>query len=85
MKKLLILTVLVFAILAAGCDRALKTQIAGYQGDGEIRYLKSPGLLGISGCDIKMPSFDLSKPFYAEYDLLGLPNAKAKYVVYLVV
>jgi hypothetical protein len=83
-SKLLIPFFLVTFVLC-GCDYQLKRAIETYRGDGEIRYLERSGLLGRSGCDVKMPCFDLSKPFYAEYDLSGLPDAKAKYVVYLVV
>jgi hypothetical protein len=81
-KSILLLMV---ALTLCGCDYKMKQSIKAYQGDGEIRYLESPGLLGRSGCDVKMPSFDLSKSFHAEYNLSGLPDAKAEYVVYLVV
>jgi len=79
--------VLVFmvALILTGCDYQLKKAINNYSGDGEIRYLERPGLLGRSGVAIKMPPFDLSKPFHAEYDLSGLPRNRSKYIVYLVV
>ncbi len=72
-------------LVLTGCDRQLKQAINNYSGDGAIRYLERPGLLGRSGCAVKMPPFDLSKPFHAEYDLSGLPGTRSKYVVYLVV
>jgi len=72
-------------LLLCSCDYQMKRAIENYRGDGKIRYLEKSGLLGRSGCDVKMPPFDLSKPFYAEYDLFDLPDANAQYVVYLVV
>ncbi len=69
---------LLMTLVLCGCDYQLKRAIEAYQGDGVIRYLEKPGFLGRSGCDVRMPSFDLSQPFYAEYDLSGLPDANAQ-------
>jgi len=80
MKMGLLLTLLV----SAGCgDRALKSQISRYRGDGKIRYLESPGLLGASGFEIRMPSVDLSTPVDIQYNLAGMPIGAP--MVYLVI
>ena len=71
-------------LLLTGCDVKLKSEISEYKGDGQIEYLESPGLLGASGCSIKMPSFDLSQEFSKTYSLSGIPENE-NYVVYLVV
>lgn len=68
----------------AGCDYQLKSAIKNYKGDGVIEYLDAPGILGASGCSIKMPSFDLSADFEKTYSLDGIP-ANENYTVYLVV
>lgn len=83
LKSSFLLAVTVMTL--CGCDYKLKQSVEAYQGDGEIRYLKAPNFLGISGCEVEMPHFDLSKPFYAKYNLTGLPKAKTHYVVYLIV
>ncbi|MCK5915506.1 MAG: hypothetical protein KAG92_05155 [Deltaproteobacteria bacterium] len=85
MKKAFpIIFFLVFLIALSGCDFQMKSAIDNYKGDGQIKYLEAPGILGASGCSIKMPSFDLSKNFDKTYSLSGIPANKS-YVVYLVV
>lgn len=69
--------------LLFGCDAELKKEISKYQGDGNISYLKGQ-LLGISGVALKMPSFDISKPFEMQYTLTNIPKVK-HYIIYLVV
>lgn len=79
--------VLAFLIITSfflfGCDSELKKAIADYQGDGEIIYIEGQ-LLGSSGVALKMPSFDISKPFEVKYQLAGIPN-RNRYIIYLVV
>lgn len=79
------LTVLmaVFFVLV-GCGSRIDQEVAKYKGEGVIRKLKSPGLLGVSGCSVAMPHFDLSQPFQTRYDLSGLPQMDQCYVVYLI-
>ena len=72
------------ALLLCGCTHALKRAIEDYRGDGEIRYLKAPGPLGLSGCEIQFPDLDLSREIHATYDITGIPRGE-NYVVYLVV
>jgi hypothetical protein len=83
-KTYLIFASLILLLVVAGCDHKLKAAINSYSGDGQIKYLEAPGLLGTSGCSIKMPSFDLSEGINTKYSLSGIP-ANENYVVYLVV
>ncbi len=76
---------LIMSLFICGCDMELKRGIQNYKGDGTIRYLEPPGVLGRSGCAIEMPRFDLSKPFHADYNLSGIPQIAGYYVIYLVV
>lgn len=83
--KFRILLLLVSAFVFCGCkkDDNLKTSIQSYKGDGQIRYLEAPGVLGVSGCEIRLPYIDLSRNQTTKYNLSGIPTGK-DYVVYLV-
>ena len=61
----------------------MKQEIETYRGAGKIRYLKAP-LLGVAGCAIEMPRFDLSKKLHAQYNLTSIP-AGSNYIVFLIV
>jgi hypothetical protein len=74
---------LLLALLCFGCGES-KQAIRDYAGDGQPRYLKAPGFLGIDGIAIEMPHFDLQNGIDIEYDLAGIPPGNP-YVIYLVV
>jgi len=76
--------ILVLVLLVAGRNYPLKRSVRKYQGDGDIRYLPPPGLLGVSGCEIRFPATNFSGGFVAEYDMMGIPEGKY-YTPYLVV
>lgn len=75
---------LVIFLILVGCDRESKNAISKYSGDGIIKHLPSPGLLGIDGVEIKFQNFDLSQDYSAKYSLQGLPTG-TPYMIYLVV
>ncbi len=61
----------------------MKKQIANYKGDGAIKYLEKPNVLGCSGVLVDFPDFDLSTDFHAQYNISGLPSGK-DYLVYFI-
>jgi hypothetical protein len=85
MKKITFTLIsLVLCFILVGCNHESKSAISKYSGDGKIKHLDSPGILGIDGIEIKFKKFDLSKNFNAKYSLQGLPVGKP-YMIYLVV
>ena len=79
-----ILLILALCSLSAGCGNESKSAISKYTGDGLIKYLPTPGLLGIDGVAIKFSNIDLSKNSNSKYTLQNLPLGDP-YIVFFVV
>ena len=82
MKYIMILFICLFFIVGCGDDAQMK-QIKIYRGDGDIKFLDSPGPLGRPGVAISLPAFDLSMKFTTNYNITGIPKGDA-YLIYLV-
>lgn len=82
-KNIHTLIFIISFLFLMGCNMSLKKQIENYSGDGDIHFFDAP-FLGTPGCVIKMPDFDLSNEFNAEYNLNGIPS-KMNYLIFLVV
>jgi hypothetical protein len=86
-NKIVLILILFFLLflffLFLNRGMSLKGDIKKYKGDGSTTYLQG-SLLGIPGLSIKMPQFDFSRPFEAEYNLNNIPKGNY-YIIYLVV
>ncbi len=67
--------------LSAGCN---KDEIAAFRGDGTLRYLPSPGMLGTDGYVLQFAPFAVSNAFSAQFTFSDIPVRKDPYWIYLV-
>jgi len=83
---LIMLAMVCLTVLINGCgkdDTDMKKQIEKYRGDGAIKYLKKPGVLGRSGVAVDFQDLELSRDFQSKYNISGLPAGK-DYLLYFI-
>lgn len=84
MKKIFQPLLIILAFTLFACEGELKHQVESYRGDGQIEFLKAPGLLGSSGVRLRFPEIDLSKNYKETFNISGIPIGE-NYTVGLVV
>lgn len=77
MKSINCLYIIIVVLILCSCSGAnMKKSIDAYSGDGEIKYIQSPGPFVPDGCEIAFPVEQIDGDFEKEYNLSLIPKGE---------